>query len=205
MDHGVGGPKPSQFSAATARIILARIESGESVRSLLADPAMPSRRTLYDWINGWPEFGEAWREMRADQARARRESVARIEPLRHVMAVLRTSVTRPLPRKPGRRSTYTACRGLIICWRLEQGATISRARRAAGVASPTTLYNWLRNHPPFREAFVEALRRRELGLRLQGDLLLDLARDTLATAPFRDYDRLQGRIGALRPDVWRWD
>jgi hypothetical protein len=79
MDHRIGGRKPSQYSDAMARIILARVEVGQSVAQVLADPLMPSRRTLCDWIHGNPGFGAAWNEMRSAQARRRRAEVARLE------------------------------------------------------------------------------------------------------------------------------
>lgn len=78
MDHRIGGRKPSQYSDEMARIILARLESGETVAQVLADPLTPSRRTLYDWIRDNPRFGAAWNQMRRDQASHRRGEVARL-------------------------------------------------------------------------------------------------------------------------------
>lgn len=210
IGHAIGGRKESQYSDEIARIILARIEAGESVDSLLADPAMPSRRTLYDWLLDQPDFGEAWREMRADQAAARREDVCRIEPERRVLALVRARAKGGIPRrKVGRKSTYTACKGLFLGFLIEQGATVRGACTVVGVASQLTFYTWLRNHPAFRKTYVAALRAREAALDLQAQFIVEGMDFEMPPALFRLHkrrvERLEGRIGALKPDVWRWD
>jgi transposase-like protein len=214
MDHGVGGWKDSQFSHRTARIILARIEAGESVQSLLDDPAMPSKRTLYDWINDWPDFGDAWREMRADQAAARRQAVERRRAERAQDEAARTRARGRTKagrrrRKPGRKTTYSEDLTLVICMRLEWGATLRQALAAAGVGSPSTFYRWLRDHPALRESYVIATRERDRDLRIRSDMTamcMDWRKGwTHLRGHKTEIDRLEGRRGALAPDVWRWD
>src|SRR5258706_6225943 len=100
MDHGVGGAKPSQYSERAASIILARAKAGETLRQITADPAMPSHRTLYDWLEDHPGFAAAWLIMRREQARARRHAIR----LRN-FARLKAKDTHPR-RRSGRRTTY---------------------------------------------------------------------------------------------------
>ncbi len=64
MDHWVSAGQPSQYSDATARIVLARAARGDTLDMILAAPNMPCRRTLYDWIHVVPRFGRAWQDMR---------------------------------------------------------------------------------------------------------------------------------------------
>jgi hypothetical protein len=206
MDHRIGGRKPSQYSDAVARIILARIENGETVAQLLADPAMPCRRTLYDWINDNPRFGAAWNQMRRDQAYMRRAKVAQREQGARKWAAIRARVEgrRPL-RKTGRKSTYKAERGRAVCALIAQGHTLRQAAREAGLSGVPILYRWLRNHPRFRAVYIAACEEREDRLAFDADMLADSVNGGNFHRIKREVERLEGRIGALRPDVWRWD
>lgn len=209
MDHRVGGRKSSQYSPAMARIILARIEGGESVASLLADPDMPSRRTLYDWINNHGDFAAAWDQMRRDQARHRRSEVDRLEQGVRRWAAIHARTEDRAPRaKAGRKSTWTPQRGRAFCRVIRKGGTTREAARAAAIGSPLTVYNWLRNHPEFRAHYVAACKQRHRDLWMRREMALDRAApdDLAAYARFKPVvERIEGRMGALMPDVWRWD
>jgi transposase-like protein len=206
MDHRIGGRKASQYSDAMARIILARVESGETVDRIVADPAMPSRRTLYDWIRDNPQFGAAWDQMRRDRAAHRRSEVARLsEGLRKWNAIHARAAGRRPRRKVGRKSTYKAERGLAVCALIAQGRTLRQATQEAGLANVAILYRWLRNHPSFRKVFVAAYEEREDRLAFEADMVAGEVNGGNFHRIKREVERLEGRIGALRPDIWRWD
>jgi hypothetical protein len=206
MDHRVGGRKPSQYSEAMARIILARVEGGETVASVLADPRMPSRRTLYDWLHANPEFAAAWDQMRSSQASRRRGEVARLaEGVRRWAAIHARAAGRHPRRKVGRKSTYRAARGHAFCALVAGGATLRQAAREAGLSGVPIIYRWLRNHPRFRVAYIAACEEREDRLAFEADMLAATVNGGNFRRIKREVERLEGRIGALRPDVWRWD
>jgi hypothetical protein len=206
MNHRIGGCKPSQYSDAMARIILARIEVGQTVAQILADPLMPSRRTLYDWIKGHPDFGAAWNQMRRDQARRRRAEVARLEEgVRRWNAIhARAAGRRPL-RKVGRKSTFRAPLGHAFCALIAQGCTVRQAAQQMGLSGVPIIYRWLRNHPRFRTGYIAACEKREDRLAFYADMLAGEVNGGNFRSIKRQVERLEGRIGAIRPDVRRWD
>ncbi len=162
MDHSIGGPKPSQYSDAMARIILARIENDERVDRLTARPDMQSKRTLYNWIKGNPRFGAAWNQMRRDQAYMRRAKIAQREQGAREWAAIRARAEgRKPPAKTGRKSTYAPERGRAFCAKVAQGLTVAEAARRSGLANSAIVYRWLRNHPEFRAAYIAACEERE--------------------------------------------
>jgi hypothetical protein len=205
MDHSRGGHSDCQYSDAMARVILARLDGGETVKSVTSDPAMPSHRTLYDWLERIPQFAEAWEEMRAEQAAARRRRVEQAEPDRAERERLRAASEGRRPRaKAGRKSSYTPERADAVCEFLLAGHTLRECAAQPGMPSITAIYGWLRNHPEFRRDYMLTLMMRE-------HLLIDRARDLVNLASPSTAKRLRGpiadlygRMGALRPDVWRW-
>jgi len=62
------GGRPTKFNDQLAGKILGRIAVGESVRSICADPAMPSADTIYRWIGEKPEFSERYARAKEDSA-----------------------------------------------------------------------------------------------------------------------------------------
>lgn len=64
-DEGVlwrrqGGPAGAVYwSSKVARRLLARVESGESLRAICADPDMPHRSTVTGWVKDLPRFAAA--------------------------------------------------------------------------------------------------------------------------------------------------
>ncbi|MFZ3007207.1 MAG: hypothetical protein WA047_13660 [Phenylobacterium sp.] len=67
FDH-TGGAKPSAYRPAIARVILARVEVGETITSIVADPNMPCRATLYRWLKMHEEFAETYAQVRRVRA-----------------------------------------------------------------------------------------------------------------------------------------
>jgi transposase-like protein len=214
MDHSVGGWKPSQYSERMASIILARIKRGETVNQLLADPDMPSRRTLYDWIAQHPGFGAAWTLMRSEMAADRRRRI-----IEGAQGGRERGAPHPradgggLRQKAGRKSTYTLERGRAVCALVERGFTTGEAARRSGLANVAILHRWLRNHADFRTLYIAAAKARED--RLAFAVLVFVSRvdvsclDRLDIANFmkvkKRVERLERRMAATRPYVWRWD
>jgi len=61
--------RPCTYSPKTAATICERIENGESVIAIGADPAMPCAGTIYGWVRRYPEFEEMYvraRDLQAD-------------------------------------------------------------------------------------------------------------------------------------------
>lgn len=59
--------RPSDYTDTVAAEICERIQLGETVAEICADPKMPAERTLYKWLRANEQFGQ-------DYARAREES-----------------------------------------------------------------------------------------------------------------------------------
>lgn len=191
MDHSIGGPKPCQYSHAMAWIILARVERGESVQQIAADPRMPSYRTIYDWLEWSPDFAQAWDEMRAEQAAARRKALLAPRPA-------------PPGRKRGRKSTYTPKVADAWCELIEAGYTLREAAAVPGMPAVAMVHRWVRNHPEFRRAYEAALHVREMFLEEEAFEFARYANPFELASAKAAVRRIEGRIGALRPDVWRW-
>ena len=202
MDHRMGGRKPCQYTASMGDLILARLAGGWTVDRICADPHMPSRRTLYDWMERNPEFEDGWRDVRRLQAAARRHLHVRREDARRVAREAAVEAGRPPPGKRGRKSSYTPERGRAFCELVWRGLTLRRIARIPGQPAVAMVYRWLRNHPEFRHDYVLALRLREDALI---DRMLDRGRgvtlDGLPAARLACWN-LKGRIGRLRPQVW---
>jgi hypothetical protein len=61
--------RPSLFTPALAEAICDRLADGESLRTLCADPAMPDRATVLQWVrDDRGGFREQYRRARDDQA-----------------------------------------------------------------------------------------------------------------------------------------
>jgi|GEM_PF-5648903 len=199
MDHTIGGDKPSQYSRGMAGIILARARAGETLKQITADPAMPSHRTLYDWLDQHVGFGAAWSIMRRDQARARRREALLREARR-----LAAREVEPR-RRSGRRTTFTPERGEAFCDLIRQGFSARAAARRPGMPSLNTVYYWLRRHPEFQGGYVEACRARDFRIWLDLTVLADEA--NLAGLPVisRRAAVVEKHRADSTPKVWRWD
>jgi hypothetical protein len=61
--------RPSDYDVLVAETIRNRLSSGESLRAICADPAMPGRATVFRWLAGNEEFRRSYslaRECRAE-------------------------------------------------------------------------------------------------------------------------------------------
>lgn len=64
----MAGGRPSLYSAELANIICGRLMSGESLRSISRDPAMPDLSTVLLWCKVHPEFSFQYAQAREIQA-----------------------------------------------------------------------------------------------------------------------------------------
>lgn len=182
------GDKPSAFTWAMGHLILQRMADRETMKAITADPRMPAYATVFRWVQVIPEFGDAYREVRAMLARVRREE--------------RDQLQKPR-RKSGRRTTYTRERGQAVCQAIWTGASVWEIVRRPGMPSSKAIYRWLRHEQEFRMAFIEACAVRREVLQEQ---IVDVANRsspvTFAVAR-AEVRRLEGRIGRLTPRLYR--
>jgi len=72
--------RPEKYTEELGAAILARVIEGESLRSIMRDPAMPDRLSFYRWLIAHPDFrnhydlarelqGQAWADEIIDEAR----------------------------------------------------------------------------------------------------------------------------------------
>jgi transposase-like protein len=204
MDHEAGA-KPSAFSWAMGRLILVRIQYGETVREIAADEAMPSYATIYHWTHRIPEFGRLWRALRAQMAAEARD----VDEQRAVARGWRIPHERRLAGKPprnwksGRRSTYTEAWADAVCEQIAEGAAISEVARMPGMPSLKAMYRWLRNEEAFRKDYALACQvRTEKLMDLELEVLERCTEATVDRAK-RDIARLRGRAGRMAPRKYR--
>ena len=60
--------RPSEFSQDTADLICFRLSEGESLRSICADDALPSKATVMRWLRASSEFRDQYAHAREAQA-----------------------------------------------------------------------------------------------------------------------------------------
>jgi hypothetical protein len=60
--------RPTSFTEDIADVICDRIAEGESLKAICADEDMPSRMTVYRWLQAFPDFCDRYTRAREDQA-----------------------------------------------------------------------------------------------------------------------------------------
>jgi hypothetical protein len=204
MDHE-SGYKPSAFSWAMGRLILQRMGDRETIKAITADPAMPAYCTVYQWVKRVPAFADAYRlvrgrlaEVKQQEAAARRAALKRGRDAARVAAGkrVRTWVS-------GRKSSYSEDAAFAVCWEIEEGAPLSAVVAMPDMPSSKVVYTWIRQRPAFRAMYVEACRRRMMGLELQIDHTIDAAVGGDLARANAEIAYLEGRIGRLTPKIYR--
>ncbi|MBS0362770.1 MAG: hypothetical protein JSR98_15445 [Proteobacteria bacterium] len=208
MDHDPGH-KPSAFSWAMGHLILQRIADRETMRAITADPKMPAYATVFRWVEMHPEFGAAYRRVRLalarvkrEEAEARRAPEARIK-AEEIAARARAKGKAPRHWKAGRKSSYTPELAAAVCDAIREGASMSEVVATPGMPSFKVVYTWVRMRPDFRAAFMEACNERAFRLRLEIEHVALNANPFDLAASKREVARLEGRIGRLRPKLYR--
>lgn len=210
MDH-TGGWKASQYDPRLGREIVRRVLCGETVRSIAADPEMPSYPTLFHWLRVHADFRWRYQAARGHLAAGRRARIALTEASRRAWPALRARVEGgPVRRRGGRRSSWDAGVARAFCDLIAEGETVTAACGRRGMPSVKVLYAWLRQRPEFREMYAAARDHWLARLREQGDEALSLALEGPVTAQGvraarRRAARLDGRIRWLTPKTYRAD
>jgi hypothetical protein len=128
----LGGPVGSVYwSAAVAKLLLARVESGESLRSICADPAMPHRSTVRLWVKKLPVF-------------AKRLTRARTAAGWHM--------------RGGQKPKWDEVVAAEVYARLCEGETLTRICDDPEMPSFNTVWKWQTTIPEFAEAVALARR-----------------------------------------------
>lgn len=191
MDHR-SGRRESAFTWAMGELILRRIADGETMKAITDDPRMPAYCTVFRWMKVVPEFGAAVAQLRALMARmklAERDA--------------RRAMRGPRRRPGGRRSQWTPDIAAAICWAIEDGASLTEVAATPGMPRSQTIHRWLRRHPEFRAAFVEACAVRDGLLRLLAE---EAVYDVFAVGipeANRRIRALEGRAGRMTPKIYR--
>lgn len=199
FDH-TGGWKPSAYRPAIGRVILARVEVGETITSIVADPQMPCRATLYRWLKMHEDFAEAYAEVRrvlAENTLWSRDHVAAER--RGYQAKFGKRRGRP----GGQKSRYTLCRAWAFCQAVAGGATLAQMAEDPSLPTPRMVYRWLRQRPEFRAMYERARATQRLMLQVDIDRVVDQVELTGLRAAKRDVAWLEGRIGRLTPKLYR--
>ena len=199
FDH-TGGWKPSAYRAAIGKVILARVEVGETITSIVADPKMPSRATLYRWLRMHEDFAVEYDALR------RRLAVHALRSRDHEAAARRDHEAKsgkPRGRPRGQKSRYTLCRAWSFCQAVARGMTLAQMRGDPSLPTPKMVYRWLRRRPEFRAMYERARVTQRRMLQVDIDLVVDQAVPGDFAAADREIARLTGRIGRLTPKLYR--
>jgi hypothetical protein len=201
MDHRAGA-KPSAYTPQMGRFILARIEAGETVKAITADPRMPAYCTVYHWARIHDDFRLAWRSLRDEMAAARVHRRQQARAARQFWEPHMAKVDGRRWRRP-RPSSYTRAKGLAFCTRIAAGHSMSEVVRRRGMPSAKVVYRWLHTQPQFVADYVEACQWREWLLSDQSLALAEAATPATLKEARRRVQALEGRIGRLTPKTYR--
>ena len=200
FDH-TGGWKPSAYRPSIARVILARVEVGETITSIVADPEMPCRATLYRWLKMHEDFAQTYAEVRRVLA------VNTLWSRDHDAAARRgwqAKFGKPRGRPRGQKSRYTLCRAWAFCEAVADGLTLAQMAGDPRLPTPKMVYRWLRQRPEFRAMYERARARQRLMLQIDIDVVVDRVQSAYdLPAAKREVARLEGRVGRLTPKMYR--
>jgi hypothetical protein len=208
MDHE-SGDKDTAFTWEMGNLILRRMAARETMKEITADPRMPAYCTVFHWVKVVPKFGDAYRELRMALAQVAELERAR---LRQVMAAARDADRLAAGKRvrtwvSGRRSSYAPAWADAVCQAIEDGAALSAVVRRRGMPSSKVVYTWLRKFPEFRAQYIEACRRREVGLWCKRDMVIDRSIDQGIAFHIPSGNAeiawIEGRIGRLTPKIYR--
>ncbi|WP_421936275.1 hypothetical protein [Phenylobacterium sp.] len=133
MSRRLAGPSGRKvfYSAAVARRVLERVESGEALRSICADPSLPHRSTITAWIQRLPLF-------------AAKLNRARTAAGWHM--------------RGGRKPRWDESLAAEIYYRMSEGESLTAICRDPQMPSFNTVWKWRLQYPAFGEAVALAQR-----------------------------------------------
>ena len=132
----------STYDRELGAAICRRVAAGESLRSICADPAMPTGKTVWNWARAHPEF-KAMKDHAVATARAR--SLA----ARDEREFERWMLFGGPCGRTGRPSGYSEAVADAICERLVVGEALESICRDPAMPSVGTVYNWMKRDPDF--------------------------------------------------------
>ncbi len=188
MDH-TGGAKASQYRREIGEVICARINAGETIRSIAADPAMPSYATIFHWTKVSPEFARMYGAVRAHL----REGRVKNRRLKHVSDAWRVphEIKLGLRRHwvSGKKSTYRRAWAAAFCKRVAAGESVMEI--TADPAMPST------------KAYLEAKAEQRRRLEFQIEMIVMEATPATFRSAKAKVARLEGRVGRLAAKTYR--
>lgn len=204
MDHA-GGWKESAYRPRIGEIICARIECGETVRQVCADPDMPSYATVFQWLKVHEDFDARYQAMRDRMRTYRAEQAVRKSARERWWRAHVRKVDGKPPRDwvSGRRSTYSRAVAQAYCDRLADGESGMAISADPAMPSARCVYRWLRNEAEFREMYDAARAAQQRWLEVQIHMACDLVEVIGLAQAKRRVAALQGRIGRMRARTWR--
>jgi hypothetical protein len=146
----------SRYRPDLALAICTRLAAGESLRSICRkDPSMPTEKTVWNWLRQHAAFAYMYQHALAQARAERRQAKAEREVARKAATAAARAARgwRPTPPWP---DTYSEEIAAAICDRLSDGEALYQICRDPSMPSLGTVYNWLRRHPPFVTAYLEA-------------------------------------------------
>ena len=204
MDHEPGH-KESAFTWAMGKLILDRVAARETMKAITADPRMPAYCTVFRWVKVHPQFGDAYRALRAAIAAVAREEAKALRAARaRVRDATRIAAGKPVRHwVSGAKSTYSPEIAEAICQAIRGGASLSEIAATPGMPSSKAIYGWIKRRPEFEAAVIEACDWRAGWLEFQIELVVEKTTPfTLARAKTQ-VAALEGRIGRLTPKLYR--
>lgn len=202
MDH-MGGAGGSQYRREFGEVICARIDAGETLNSICADPAMPCKATLRQWRKMHPEFAAMYERVR----RHLREGRIQNRRLKHVSDAWRIPHEIRLGlRKPyfgGRKTTYSRAWGAAFCARVADGETINEITADPEMPSVKAVYGWLKRHEEFLDMYLEARAEQKRWLEFMIEMIVMEVTPATLKAAQAEVMRLEGRIGQLTPKTYQ--
>ena len=188
MDH-TGGAKASQYRREIGEVICARINAGETIRSIAADPAMPSYAPIFHWTKVSPKFARMYGAVRAHL----REGRVKNRRLKHVSDAWRVphEIKLGLRRHwvSGKKSTYRRAWAAAFCKRVAAGESVMEI--TADPAMPST------------KAYLEAKAEQRRRLEFQIEMIVMEATPATFRSAKAKVARLEGRVGRLAAKTYR--
>lgn len=202
MDH-TGGHKDSQYRREIGEVICARMEVGETIASIAADPAMPSYATIFHWRKVQPEFAAMYDRIRADLAEGRVSNRRG----KHVADAWRIphEIRLGLRRHwvAGAKSTYDRAWAERFCERVAAGEAVSAIVKDPDMPSSKQVYGWLKRQEEFLDMYIAAKADQRDWLEFEVDnLVMDVRPETFKQTK-EEVARLEGWIGRLTPKAYR--
>jgi len=138
-------PLPWPFDEAVGDRILLRLNKGETLPQIVADPGMPGLRALRRWRRAEPNFGGAMRRAMRVGSRTRAREASMCTP------------------------ELTA----RVAERIELGESLHSVAKRPGMPSHGAMYGWMKSRRAFAAAVQKACGEREWILREQALMRLD--------------------------------